>query len=279
MSNGSFTVVPTPVGNLKDITYRAVEVLKDADIIFAEDTRTALALLNHLSIKNRVESYHKDNEARSSERIIELLDEGRNIALISEAGTPCISDPGYVITAKLAEEGYPFTALPGATAFVPALVMSGFDTSEFHFRGFLPQKSGEKNKELERLSALKGPVIFYESPKRAKDTLRDILNHFTPPISISREISKVYEECIRIETPEQIDEITERGEFVIIAQNKVESENSEEGNINFFKTASELLKEKFSSKDAVKILKILGMKRNSAYELVQQIVDGSSDKK
>lgn len=192
------TLVPTPVGNLQDITLRALEVLKNADIILAEDTRTSKVLLNHFGIDKRVLSHHQHNEHAALSELIRFMKEGQKIAMISDAGTPGISDPGFLLVRECIKEEIPVLCLPGATAFVPALVMSGLPCDRFVFEGFLPQKKGRQT----RLLALKEEnrtMIFYESPFRLIKLLDECILHFGEErmASVSREISKMFEETKR----------------------------------------------------------------------------------
>ncbi|MGV2643686.1 16S rRNA (cytidine(1402)-2'-O)-methyltransferase, partial [Clostridium perfringens] len=170
MEKGKLYLVPTPIGNLKDITLRALEVLENADIIAAEDTRQSLKLLNHFNIKKSLFSYHKHNEQGKSEDIINRLKDGMNIALITDAGTPGISDPGSVIGEKCIEQEIEFEVLPGATAITTALVYSGLDTTKFIFRGFLPRENKERNPIMEEINGVRDTIILYEAPHRLLDT-------------------------------------------------------------------------------------------------------------
>lgn len=192
------TLVPTPVGNLKDITLRALEVLKEADLILAEDTRTSKVLLKHFGIEKRVLSHHQHNEHQALSELIRLMKEGQKIAMVSDAGTPGISDPGFLLVRECIKEEIPVLCLPGATAFVPALVMSGLPCDRFVFEGFLPQKKGRQT----RLLALKEEsrtMIFYESPFRLIRLIDECILHFGEErmASVSREISKLFEETKR----------------------------------------------------------------------------------
>ncbi len=192
------TLVPTPVGNLQDITLRALDVLKNADIILAEDTRTSKVLLNHYGIDNRVLSHHQHNEHAALSELIRFMKEGQKIAMVSDAGTPGISDPGFLLVRECIKEEIPVLCLPGATAFVPALVMSGLPCDRFVFEGFLPQKKGRQT----RLLALKEEnrtMIFYESPFRLIKLIDECILHFGEErmASVSREISKMFEETKR----------------------------------------------------------------------------------
>ena len=192
------TLVPTPIGNLQDITLRALAVLKEADIILAEDTRTSKVLLNHFGIDKRVLSHHQHNEHAALSELIRFMKEGQKIAMVSDAGTPGISDPGFLLVRECIKEEIPVLCLPGATAFVPALVMSGLPCDRFVFEGFLPQKKGRQT----RLLALKEEnrtMIFYESPFRLIKLIDECILHFGEErmASVSREISKMFEETKR----------------------------------------------------------------------------------
>ncbi|HEY0261811.1 MAG TPA: 16S rRNA (cytidine(1402)-2'-O)-methyltransferase [Chitinophagales bacterium] len=213
-------IVPTPVGNLEDITLRALRILKEADLILAEDTRQTSKLLQHYEIKTQLSAYHKFNERKSCENIVRQLQAGKNIALVSDGGTPCISDPGFILVEACVAEGVEVECLPGATAFVPALVKSGFDTSEFVFLGFLPHKKGRETM-LKNIANEKRVVIVYESPFRVVKFLEQALAILQPErkLAISREISKKFEETVYGTTQELLQHFTEkepRGEFVIV---------------------------------------------------------------
>jgi 16S rRNA (cytidine1402-2'-O)-methyltransferase len=265
------TFVPTPIGNLGDITLRSLEALRECDVVFAEDTRTAKSLLNALDIKKPVESYHKDNEIQASGKILSVVSGGKTICVISEAGTPCISDPGNTLTSVLVRENVKFQALPGATAFVPALMMSGFDISDFYFHAFLPHKPAERLKTAESLLGYNTVIAFYESPHRIEDTLKTLLNVFPAPIFCAREITKMFESSYFIHTEEDIGQIVKKGEFVVAVNNRKKAE--QEAPTDCGETAKKLIKAGYSSKDTVNILKALGYKRNDAYSAVQEIVE------
>lgn len=221
---GKLYVVPTPVGNLEDMTLRAIRILKEADLILAEDTRTSGILLKHYEIKNAMQSHHKFNEHKTVENIVERIKAGETVALISDAGTPGISDPGFLIVRECVKNGIEVQCLPGATAFVPALVSSGLPDERFCFEGFLPQKKGR----MTRLNALKDEprtMVFYESPYRLLKTLTQFAETFGAerPVSVCREISKIHEESVRGTLQEVIAHFTEtepRGEIVIIVGGK-----------------------------------------------------------
>ncbi|WP_277656987.1 16S rRNA (cytidine(1402)-2'-O)-methyltransferase [Seleniivibrio woodruffii] len=265
------TFVPTPIGNLGDITLRSLEALKECDVIFAEDTRTAKSLLSALDIKKPVESYHKDNEAQASSRILHTVESGKTVCVISEAGTPCISDPGNTLTSVLVRENVKFQALPGATAFVPALMMSGFDISDFHFHGFLPHKPTERLREAESLTVYNTVIAFYESPHRIEETLKTLLKVFPAPVFCAREITKMFESSYFIHTEADIEQIVKKGEFVVAVNNR--KAKAEEAPSDCGDTAKKLIKAGYGSKDVVNILKALGYKRNDAYSAVQEIIE------
>ncbi|ADD68511.1 Uroporphyrin-III C/tetrapyrrole (Corrin/Porphyrin) methyltransferase [Denitrovibrio acetiphilus DSM 12809] len=262
--------VPTPIGNLGDITRRSVETMEQCDVIFAEDTRTARSLLSALNIKKPVESYHKDNEVSASSRILNAVHEGKSVCIISEAGTPCISDPGNTLTSVLTKENITFEALPGATAFIPALLMSGFPVENFYFHGFLPHKKSEKTRIAESLTGMNTVMAFYESPHRVRETLEIMLEIFPAPIFCAREISKIYESGYFIVTASDIEEITFKGEFVIIINNRHTANETLSGCSD---TAKKLIKAGYEGKEAVNILKALGYKRNEAYSTIQDIIN------
>lgn len=221
---GKLYVVPTPVGNMEDMTFRAIRILKEADLILAEDTRTSGILLKHYEIKNAMQSHHKFNEHQTVESIVNRIKGGQTVALISDAGTPGISDPGFLVVRECVRNGIEVQCLPGATAFVPALVSSGLPDERFCFEGFLPQKKGR----MTRLNALKEEtrtMIFYESPYRLLKTLTQFAEIFGAdrPVSVCREISKIHEESVRGTLQEVIAHFTEtepKGEIVIILGGK-----------------------------------------------------------
>ena len=192
------TLVPTPIGNLQDITLRALEVLKNADLILAEDTRTARFLLQHFQIEKRILSHHQHNEHNALKEVIRLLKEGNKIALVSDACTPAISDPGFLIVRECIKEDIEVYCLPGPTAFVPALVMSGLPCDKFVFEGFLPQKKGRQSRFL-FLKEEERTIVFYESPFRLVKLLEEIIEHFGADrrCSVSRELTKMFEETRR----------------------------------------------------------------------------------
>jgi len=217
-------IVPTPIGNLEDITLRALKVLKAVDFILAEDTRTSGNLLKHFEISKPLLAYHQVNEHKIVEKIIQRLEAGETAALVSDAGTPAISDPGYLLVRGCIQKNIDVECLPGATAFVPALVNSGLPADRFVFEGFLPHKKGRKTK-LEFLSDLPYSVILYESPHRLLKTLEQVREFFgeTRNVSVSRELTKVFEETVRGTISEVIEYFsthTIKGEFVIVVEGK-----------------------------------------------------------
>ena len=219
---GILYLVPTPVGNLEDITLRALRILKEADLILAEDTRTTGILLKHFEIHNHLLSHHKYNEHGTAAGIVERLKAGQTSALVSYAGRPSISDPGFFLVREAIAAGVEVQCLPGATAFVPALVSSGFPSDRFCFEGFLPQKKGRQSR-LTALSTETRTMIFYESPYRLLKTLRQLVEVFGPDrrVCVAREISKVHEECVRGKLEEvctHFEEQPPKGEIVIVLE-------------------------------------------------------------
>ena len=219
-------VVPTPVGNMEDMTFRAIKVLKEVDFILAEDTRTSSVLLHHYDIKNELHSHHKFNEHQTCQKVVERLLSGQSAALISDAGTPGISDPGFMLVRECVRNGIEVQTLPGATAFVPALVSSGLPCDKFVFEGFLPQKKG-RQKRLGELKTENRTIVFYESPYRVVKTLEQFAEVFGTerPVSCCREISKLHEESVRGTIAEVLQHFKEhepKGEFVIVLGAKEE---------------------------------------------------------
>jgi 16S rRNA (cytidine1402-2'-O)-methyltransferase len=217
-------IVPTPIGNLEDMTLRAIKVLQEVDLILAEDTRTSGKLLKHFEIATPMQSHHMHNEHKMVDRIVERLKSGENIALISDAGTPAISDPGFLLTRACVENEIEVDCLPGATAFVPALVNSGFPNDKFVFEGFLPIKKGRQTR-LQFLAEESRTMIFYESPHKLIKTLTQFSEYFGQDrkVSVSREMTKLYEETIRGTVKELLSHFenkTPKGEFVIVMEGK-----------------------------------------------------------
>ncbi|MBL4735304.1 MAG: 16S rRNA (cytidine(1402)-2'-O)-methyltransferase [Flavobacteriales bacterium] len=215
-------IVPTPIGNLQDITLRAISVLKEVDFILAEDSRHTSKLLKHLSIVKKVIPHHQHNEHKTLKRIIGQLQDGAVIALVTDAGTPAISDPGYLLLRECITAEIPIECLPGATAFVPALVNSGLQIHNFCFEGFLPHKKG-KQKKLKELAGENRTMVFYESPFRLVKTLEDFVIHFGPQrrVAVCRELTKIFEETFRGTVQESIEYFSAKkvkGEIVIVIE-------------------------------------------------------------
>lgn len=258
---GKLYLIPTPIGNLKDITLRALEVLQSADVIAAEDTRLSLKLLNHYEIKKPLISYHKHNEMGKSEDLIERLQKGETIALITDAGTPGISDPGSVIVKKCIENNIKFEVLPGATAITTALVYSGLDTTKFLFRGFLPRENKERKPIAEDLKNSTETLIFYEAPHRLRDTLEFLLKEFgNRNIALCRELTKLHEEILRMKLEDAIKYYNEndpRGEYVLVLEGKtqeeIEKENMEKWEeLTIAQHLIKYINEGFTKKEAIK---------------------------
>lgn len=225
---GILYLVPTPIGNLEDMTFRAIRILKEVDLILAEDTRHTQKLLNHFDISNKLLSYHEHNQRERTNKIIEKLERGENLALVSDAGMPAISDPGNDLVKHIIEKNLRLTTLPGASAGLSALVSSGLSTDEFMFYGFLPRKKQEKQDELSRLSKYQATVILYESPYRVKDTLQQIEKVVGErQIVIARELTKLHEEFIRgtaTEILQDLQGVEVKGECCILIEGGSEDE-------------------------------------------------------
>ena len=265
-NSASLYLVPTPIGNLDDITLRSINVLKNADVIFSEDTRETKKLLNELDINKKLISCHKFNEDKVYEKVLEYLKDGNMVALVSDRGTPAISDPGYVAAYHAIKEGYTVIGLPGATAFVPALIMSGINPNKFLFYGFLDSKKSQKKKELEELKSIKYTIIFYESPYRVIETLlliKEVMGNRN--ISVSREISKKYEEIYRGTIDDVLSELVEpKGEFVIIVEGNKEEKSYD--NIDILSHVKALVLDGISEKEAIKtVAKLHNLEKNEVY--------------
>ncbi len=281
MSNGKVYLVPTPIGNLKDITLRALEVLKNVDIIAAEDTRQTLKLLNHFDIKKPLISYHQHNEQGKSEDILEIIESGKEIAIVTDAGTPGISDPGAVIVQKCIEKGYSFEVLPGATAITTALVYSGLDTTKFLFRGFISRENKERKKLFDEVRNAKETLIFYESPHRLLNTLSVLQNELgNRRISVCRELTKLHEDIVRGTIEEVINIFKEKGvkgEFVLVVEGKTQSEIDKENkekweNLSVEEHLIAIINEGISKKEAIKrVAKERGMQKNEVYKIATEI--------
>lgn len=259
---GKVFLVGTPIGNLGDITIRALDTLKNCDVIAAEDTRQSLKLLNHFNIKKPLISYHKFNEKEKSIEIIKLANEGKNVAIVTDAGMPGISDPGSVAVQKCIEENVDFEVIPGPTAFVTALIYSGLDSSKFLFRGFLPRENKERNEVIEQVKNSYETIIFYEAPHRLKNTLEFLLNSLGDrKIAICRELTKIHEEIKRINLSEALNfykENNAKGEYVLIIEGKNIEEIKQEERAKWEQISVEdhikhYIEKGFSKKEAVKM--------------------------
>lgn len=246
----SVYIVPTPIGNLEDMTFRAINVLKMVDVIFSEDTRVTLQLLNYYKIKNKLIHMDDHNEESVKEKVLAMLKENKNVAIVTDRGTPIISDPGYKSVKYLKEAGYNVIALPGATALVPALVASGISSEHFTFYGFLSSKEKKMLDELEMLKDSEYTLVFYEAPHRIIRTLDAMLHVFGDRIiSISREISKLHESVFVGRISEAIKTIDVKGEFVIVVEaNQDEVSN----NLSIIDSVNMYIKSGLSSMDAIK---------------------------
>lgn len=254
MEKGKLYICPTPIGNLKDITLRTLEILEEVDIIAAEDTRHTIKLLNHYNIKNTLTSYHDHNTREKGLELIEKLKQGTNIGLVSDAGMPGISDPGEVLIKQALENNIEVVALPGASASITALIVSGLSTEKFIFEGFLSSKKKQRRQELEIIKNYKKTTIIYESPHRLLSLLKDIIDILgNRKLSISRELTKRYEETFRgtgEEALEKFEASGVRGEFVLIIEGNQEEEIQEE--IDIKARLNHYLEKGYSNKEAVK---------------------------
>ncbi len=250
----SLYLIPTPIGNLDDITLRAIKTIEMVEVIFSEDTRITKMLLNHLNIKKKLIANHKYNETENAENVIEYLEKGYNVGLVSDRGTPIISDPGYYIVKKVIEKGYNVIGLPGATALIPALIVSGIDTNRFIFFGFLNNKESKRKKELEEIKKHNLATIIYEAPHRLQKTLGNMLEILGDRyISISREISKKYEEVYRGKISEILSEMSEpKGEFVIVIDSKKDVNTYD--NLTIVEHVNMYIKEGYEIKEAMKLV-------------------------
>lgn len=269
-------VCPTPIGNLEDITLRAIRVLSEADMIAAEDTRRTVKLLNHLDIKKPLVSLHQHNENHKSNELVNLIKEGRVIALVSDAGMPGISDPGHILIKKCIENDVEIIVLPGACAFIVALVASGLSTESFTFLGFLDRNHKTRISELEKYKNYDHTLIFYEAPHRIKHTLMDIYQVMGDrKITIARELTKKFEQYIRSDVKaliENIDEMNLLGEFVIILEGGIGQITEEITQEQIYAELKELLDQEYSTKDAAKkIAEKYKLKKNDVYSIALTI--------
>ena len=276
MNKGKIFLVPTPIGNLKDITIRALDVLKEADIIAAEDTRQTIKLLNHYQIKKPLVSYHMHNEQGKSEELLEYARNGKVIAVVTDAGTPGISDPGAVVVKKCIDEEIEFVVLPGATAFTTGLVYSGLDTTKFVFRGFISRDTKERKELIEQIKSLRETIILYESPYRLINTLKLISTELGDRnIAVCRELTKMHEEIVRgkiSEVVEKFEDRTIKGEIVIVIEGKQEEDFELEKkqlweDISVEEHIKKIMEDGISKKEAIKkVAKDRGLPKNEVYK-------------
>lgn len=260
-------LVPTPIGNLEDITYRAINVLKEVSAIFSEDTRQTAILLNHYNIKNKLICLEEHNENVVKEKVLEYLKESKSVAIVTDRGTPIISDPGYKTVKFISEQGYNVVSLPGPTAFVPALTSSGIAPQPFLFYGFLNNKESKRRKELKELEKVSYSIIFYEAPHRIIKTLEDMYNIFgNRQISISREISKKFESVYRGTLEGIINNFENvKGEFVIVVEgnNNIETED-----VDVISLINNYVDKGISVSDAIKkVSKDTNINKNEVYRI------------
>ena len=259
-------LIATPIGNMDDITYRALETLKKVEVIFSEDTRITNQLLKHFDIKKKLISNHQYNEEENKEKLLEYLKNGYDVGLVTDRGTPVISDPGYELAKYAIENGYNVVSIPGACAFVSALIVSNLDIFPFTFYGFLNSKQSKRRKELEDLKNLSPAMIFYESPHRLVETLTDMLNILgNRKCSISREITKKFEEVYRGNLDEVIEEVRDaKGEFVIVIEGN-KSVNTFD-NLTIIEHVNLYIKEGIDKKEAIKkVAKERQLTKNEVY--------------
>lgn len=247
-------LIATPIGNMEDITFRAIETLKAVDVIFSEDTRVTNLLLKHYKINKKLISSHQYNEKENQEKLLEYLKNNKNVGLVTDRGTPIISDPGYYLAKAAGENGYNVVSIPGATALISALIVSLIDSQPFTFYGFLNSKKSKRRKELEELKSEKFTMIFYEAPHRLNETLNDMWEILgNRKCSISREISKKFEEVFRGNIIDLIQETKDvKGEIVIVVEGN--KETADYSNLSIIEHVNLYIKEGYSSKEAIKIV-------------------------
>lgn len=271
MEKGILYLIATPIGNLEDMTFRAIKTLKEVDLILAEDTRKTMHLLNHFEISNKLISFYRHNEGTKIEHVIKLLNEGQNLALVSDAGTPAISDPGEDLVKAAIDEGIRIAPIPGSVAFIQGLIGSGFDTTRFAFEGFLSINKRVRRERLEELKNECRTMIFYEAPHKLKRTLTDLLNTFGEErrIVLAREITKVYEEYLRFTLKEAVEYYEEKiikGEFVIVLEGK-EKEEPSVSEESIEDLMQKYLDEGLDKKEAMKkVAKDKGMTKSEIYK-------------
>ena len=281
----SLFIVSTPIGNLGDITYRAVEVLKAADVILAEDTRRSGVLLRHYGIGGRLVSAHEHNERSRAGTVVEMLREGRDVALITDAGTPLLSDPGARIVREVVEAGFDVVPVPGASALLAALVASGISAERFAFYGFIPRKGGRRTELLEEIAALPYAAVLYESPNRTAELLRDLAAAAGAErrVAVGRELTKMHEEFFRGTAEDAASRFEKRevkGEIVVVVEGRPEDAEAEaETDALAARSIAQALMAQGMSPSAVakELRRRLGIARNAAYELAQEAAVGGGE--
>lgn len=262
----SLYLIPTPIGNMEDMTYRAVKTLNEVELVLSEDTRVTGLLMKHFDIKKRLVANHEHNEERNKELVKKCLEEGKSIGLVSDRGTPVISDPGFEIAKYVIELGYNVVPLPGATALIPALITSGLDPMPFTFYGFLNSKESKRKKEIEDLKEIRHTMIFYEAPHRISQTLQNMLEIFgNRKMCLAREISKRYEEVYRGTIEEVINQIADiKGEIVFLVEGNKEEKSYED--ISVIEQVNMLIEDGMSQMDAIKkVAKLRKMPKSEIY--------------
>lgn len=272
-ATGTLYICATPIGNLEDITLRALRILKEVDYIAAEDTRHTLKLLNHYGISKPLISYHEHNQRERGQKIIELLMQGHDVALVSDSGMPGISDPGIPLIDLARQNGIPVTVLPGATASIAALVLSGMDTSRFAFEGFLPREKKDREARLEELKREQRTVIIYEAPHRVLATLRDMLDKLgNRKVAVVREMTKVHEEVIILYIEQMLEHFNEhppKGEMVLILEGCGHQDipDDKAWNISIEEHIRQYMAQGFDKKEAVKqVAKVRGLPKSEVYK-------------
>lgn len=273
---GTLYIVGTPIGNLGDITLRAIDTLKNVDVVLAEDTRQTLKLLNHFDIQKHLISYHRHNEDDKIQKIVEFLDSGKDLALVSDAGMPIISDPGQNLIKYLIENDYNIVTIPGVTAVITAIVKSGFDSTRFTFEGFLSVNKKQRKSRLESLVSETRTMAFYEAPHKILATLKDMREFFgNRNICIARELTKLHEEYLYLTIDEAIEKIQSvgiKGEIVLIVEGTTEDKINEErkneiNNISSMQLVKECIKKGMTKKEAIKeVAKLKGVSKNEVYK-------------
>ena len=260
-------LVPTPIGNLEDMTYRSINILNTVEVIFSEDTRVTLQLLNHFDIKKKLIALHDHNEDSEKEKVLEYLKNGKSVAIVTDRGTPIISDPGYKTVKYVTDNGYNVVGLPGANAFVPALITSGIEPSPFMFYGFLNSKDSKRKTELENLKFCKYTIIFYEAPHRIKKTMEEILDIFGDrQVSLSREISKKFESIYRGNISDLLPTLDNiKGEFVIVVS-PYKEDNSNNNELSVIDNVKLYIENGMEVMDAIKrVAKERDIPKNEIY--------------